>query len=166
MKAMDALDRLLDDHGAALRLYARQWVADASAADDVLQESLVACWQRDPGLSDTPLAYLFTVVRNTARNFIRGHRRRHEREQASVDASSLAWFVCPIAGDDRRQVIERALQHLPEAQREVVLLHLWGELSFAQVGEVVGCNANTAASRYRYALEALRQIFPCQELIP
>jgi RNA polymerase sigma-70 factor (ECF subfamily) len=48
------------------------------------------------------------------------------------------------------------LAKLPEDQREVTILHIWGGLTFAQVAEVLGINSNTAAARYRYALAKLR----------
>jgi RNA polymerase sigma-70 factor (ECF subfamily) len=52
--------------------------------------------------------------------------------------------------------IRRALAKLPEDQRQVTVLHIWGGLTFAQTAEVLGINANTAAARYRYALAKLR----------
>jgi RNA polymerase sigma-70 factor, ECF subfamily len=59
--------------------------------------------------------------------------------------------------EERRQAVEAALQRLPEAQREVLVLRIWGELSFPQVAETLSISANTAASRYRYALSKLRE---------
>ena len=49
-----------------------------------------------------------------------------------------------------------ALARLPEDQREVLALKTEGELTFEEIGLVLGIPANTAASRYRYALEKLR----------
>ncbi|MEJ1974466.1 MAG: sigma-70 family RNA polymerase sigma factor [Lacunisphaera sp.] len=67
-------------------------------------------------------------------------------------------LLCPLPGegDERRQEIEVALQRLPDEQREVLVLKIWQELTFEQIGEVLGISPNTAASRYRYALTALR----------
>jgi RNA polymerase sigma-70 factor (ECF subfamily) len=165
MGVMDALSRLLDDHGGALRLYARQWLGDAAAAEDAVQEALVACWRRDPGLSATLLPQVFVAVRHAALNLGRGERRRDSRER-SVAADQQPCFHCPQAADDLREEVERALARLPGAQREVVTLHLWGGLTFAEIGEVLGCNANTAASRYRYALAALRDQLSLPEVRP
>ena len=49
------------------------------------------------------------------------------------------------------------MKNLPEIYREVVTLKVWGELTFQQIAETVGIPLNTAASRYRYALEHLRE---------
>jgi RNA polymerase sigma-70 factor (ECF subfamily) len=52
-------------------------------------------------------------------------------------------------------LIEAALNQLPGDQREVVVMKIWGALTFAQIGEALGIPLNTAASRYRYALSRL-----------
>ncbi|RYD24670.1 MAG: hypothetical protein EOP86_28320, partial [Verrucomicrobiaceae bacterium] len=49
------------------------------------------------------------------------------------------------------------LMALPEEQRAVVHLKLWEDLTFARIAEVLGIPANTAASRYRYAMQKMRQ---------
>jgi RNA polymerase sigma-70 factor (ECF subfamily) len=54
--------------------------------------------------------------------------------------------------------LQRALVALPLEQREVIMLKIDGELTFAQIAQVIGASMNTAASRYRYALEKLRKL--------
>ena len=60
-------------------------------------------------------------------------------------------------GDDETQELEAALQKLPSEQREVVVMKIWGELTFEEISKQLDISQNTAASRYRYALEALRK---------
>ncbi len=55
-------------------------------------------------------------------------------------------------------LVEDALRALPSEQREVVYLKVYEGLTFREIGERCGVGANTAASRYRYALEALRSV--------
>jgi RNA polymerase sigma-70 factor (ECF subfamily) len=50
------------------------------------------------------------------------------------------------------------LNHLPEIQRSVVTLKVWGGLTFAEIASALEIPANTAASRYRYALAELRKL--------
>ena len=52
---------------------------------------------------------------------------------------------------------QAALTQLPPEQREVIVLKVWGGLTFSQIAETLGMPANTAASRYRYGLTALKQ---------
>ncbi len=162
---MDALSRLLTDHGDTLRLYARQWLRDVSSAEDALQEALVGCWQRDPGLTCTSLAQVFVCVRNAALNLGRSERRRDVRESRSVSEQSPC-FAGPEAMIDLRDEVQMAMARLPTAQREVVTLHVWAGLTFAEISEVLGCSANTAASRYRYARDALRHLLPAGRVLP
>ena len=56
----------------------------------------------------------------------------------------------------RRTDHRRALAALPTEQREVIVMKIWGGLTFKGIGNVLRISPNTAASRYRYALEALR----------
>jgi RNA polymerase sigma-70 factor, ECF subfamily len=48
------------------------------------------------------------------------------------------------------------LGELPEDQREVIVMHVWAELTFSEIGELLGVSSNTVASRYRYAMAKLR----------
>jgi RNA polymerase sigma-70 factor (ECF subfamily) len=55
--------------------------------------------------------------------------------------------------------LQSALRMLPQEQREIVVLHIWGELTFEDAAAIVGISPNTAASRYRYGLGKLREIW-------
>jgi len=67
-----------------------------------------------------------------------------------------AWFSPPDLDYAGERNLRRALGDLPNDQREVIVLHVWGELTFSEIGELLGVSSNTAASRYRYALAKLR----------
>src|SRR5262249_13929713 len=141
----------LGQHGAALLLFARQWVPDRSDAEDVVQEAFVRFWRSRQRVLD-PVAYLYASVKHCALDWLRGRRRRVQREHAAarpevVPRESL--FVGSLEGEERRANLEAALRDLPEAQREVLVLKTWGELSFPQIAEALQISANTAASRYR-----------------
>jgi RNA polymerase sigma-70 factor (ECF subfamily) len=56
---------------------------------------------------------------------------------------------------ERDAAIEAALNQLPGDQREVIVMKIWGELTFAQIGDALEISPNTAASRYRYAIARL-----------
>jgi RNA polymerase sigma-70 factor, ECF subfamily len=96
-------------------------------------------------------AYLFASVRNAVLNAARVQQRN-----VALDEES-AWFVPPQRDYAAELNLRRALRSLPEDQREVVVLHMWGELTFLQIAEILEISSNTAASRYRYALGKLRE---------
>lgn len=102
-------------------------------------------------------AYLFACVRNAALN--EGRRRVRT---APLECDS-AWFHPPDRDYVGEKNLRRALASLPGDQREVVVLHIWGEFTFLQIGELLGISSNTVASRYRYALDKLRRSMLARE---
>jgi len=64
--------------------------------------------------------------------------------------------------DDSQRELVAALDRLPRVQREVLVMKIWNELTFAEIGEALGVSQNTAASRYRYGLAALKKAFQPQ----
>lgn len=159
----DELGGLIDRHAAALRLFARQRTSDA---DDVVQEAFV----RLVGLAEAPrdpVAWLYRAVRNGAINAgIAASRRRKHEGRASARAAGLD----PV-GDDppiAPEVAEAALAELPVDQREVIVAHLWGGLSFDQAGSLVGTSASSAHRRYHAGLMTLRDRLgvPCPSRKP
>jgi RNA polymerase sigma-70 factor (ECF subfamily) len=148
-----------DRHGPRLLLCARQWTRSLADAEDVLQEAFVRFWKHQRGLGGEPLALLLTSVRRAAFDRARGESRRTVREQqaASDGFARDALFEPWLEGDERRAAIETALRGLPSEQREVLVLKIWGELTFEEIAHQLDIPANTAASRYRYALAALRK---------
>ena len=139
-------------YGPALLLYARQFCATHAAAEDAVQEAFVRYYERQAGALD-PLAYLFRCVRSASLDESRAARRRRKRETRAREPEP--WFVPAAEIAERPAVIERALEALPEEQRAVVVLKIWGELTFAQIAGALEISQNTAASRYRYALARL-----------
>ncbi len=68
-----------------------------------------------------------------------------------------AWFDREEADSEQGELLESALKELPEKFSEVLVMKIWGEQTFDKIGEALGISLNTAASRYRYGLEALRK---------
>lgn len=157
----ERLGTLIDRHADALALYARQW---ADAPEDVVQEAFVklAGLPIDP---DEPAAWLYRAVRNAAINAGIAGRRRRKRE-AEAAAGADPWFEPDSATADGidPEAARAALSGLPAEQREVVVAHLWGGLSFEQVAAAVGSSASTVHRRYQAGLATLRDLLevPCR----
>ncbi|HYG78002.1 MAG TPA: RNA polymerase sigma factor [Planctomycetota bacterium] len=146
-------------YGPALLLFARQWARDGQDAEDLLQEAFLRFWKSRQQAQD-PKAYLFSCVRNCALELHRAERRLKEREritEKSAHGFAEPAFVQRPEQDEQRQALEAALKELPDEQREVVVMKIWGGLTFPQIAEVAGTPADTAASRYRYAMQSLRR---------
>lgn len=157
-KAFDNWTDWFDRHSAAMLLLARQRVSNRVDAEDVVQDAFIRFWPRQQQVADAK-AYLFRCVRRCAADFRRAAGRRQNRERAvAIDAAATngQLFGRDLEMAERQAQIEAALWQLQTEQREVIVLKIWAELTFAQISEVLDVPANTASSRYRSALNALR----------
>jgi RNA polymerase sigma-70 factor (ECF subfamily) len=130
----------------------------AEDAEDTVQEVFVAVLQARLVVTESQdlTAYLFTALRRAAGRCAARRARAPTLSDAAIDeavAPSAQHSDCANPYSER---LQRALLALPAEQREVVALKIGGELTFAEIARVLGVSINTAASRYRYALEKLR----------
>lgn len=141
-------------HAASLVLLARQYVPDRDEAEDVLQEAFARFWKVRDRVSD-PTAFVYASVKGVALDGRRARARRRRRELGVAKEESATWLMPAFEDDERRASVEAALKALPEAQREVLVMRIWGGLTFPQVASALRISENTAKSRYRYALAKL-----------
>jgi RNA polymerase sigma-70 factor (ECF subfamily) len=141
-------------HGAALVLLARQYARTRQDAEDAVQDGFARFWKAR-GRARQGAGYLFACVRTAAIDL---GRRRATRERHERAAPPGGLFTGPPELDERRARIEEALAKLPAEQREVLVLKVWGGLTFAEAGLALGVAEGTAASRYRYALRRLQAV--------
>ncbi len=144
----------LDQHIATLILLARQWVPRHTDAEDVVQEAFIRFWRSRHRVSD-PAAYFYACVKHVALDWQRNRKRQSSREEATARSEAATLFDGPLEQSERRVVIEDALRSLPESQREVLVMRIWGGLSFPQIAAALEISDNTAKSRYRYAIAKL-----------
>jgi RNA polymerase sigma-70 factor (ECF subfamily) len=150
-RSHDAVETLYHQLGPALLAYARSLLRDRALAEDAVHQVFLNLMSGRTTLPDEPRPYLFRAVRNTCLNSLRAGSRESAVEHPEpifVARDGLAALVPDL---------ENALAELPEEQREVVVLRIWGGLTLDAVARVAGVSPNTAASRYRYGLSKLRQ---------
>jgi len=152
------IELLYRRHGPALLLLAAAMTGERSRAQDAVHQvflKLLEDWDLRHVVDVK--AYLFVCVRNTVLNDtkIRRHDVALEHE--------ASWFDPPNRDYTGELNLRRALCALPDDQRQVTTLHIWGELTFSQIADVLDISSNTAASRYRYALAKLREAMCTKE---
>jgi RNA polymerase sigma-70 factor, ECF subfamily len=153
------VDLLYRQHGRVLLLFALAIAGDYGRAQDAVHQIFLRLLERgnlSQQVADVR-SYLFASVRNAILNDKKVQRRSIVLEEES------AWFDPPQRDYAAELNLRRALLALPEDQRQVVILHVWGELTFLQVAEVLEISSNTAASRYRYGLAKLRESMCAKE---
>ena len=143
-------ERLYHAKAAELILYGRALGLSHAEAEDVLQETFLALLQKEAA-PETPMHYCIRSFRNRALNYRRSFWRRMTRE-----LESKRWFERDLDESPAERAAMRCLAKLPADQREVIVLKLWNNLTFEEIGELLNLSPNTAAGRHRYGLEKLR----------
>lgn len=158
----EAFRRIYEKYIDDLLTLATSLLGDGSAAEDVVQETLICFVQRVQQfrLTGSLKSYLATCVANRARDYL---RKRHRRQAAALDEAGQ--MTVDVDGpvqlavySEQLQRLSRALTDLPHEQREVVVLRLQAGLKFKAIAKLQNTSTKTALSRYRYGLNKLRSI--------
>jgi RNA polymerase sigma-70 factor (ECF subfamily) len=143
-------ERLYEGQAAGIILYGRALGLSHSEAEDVLHETFLALMQllHPP---ENPVHYCVRTFRNRALNYRRGLWRRLAREW-----QSLGWFEQGQSDTAQERAAMKCLETLPREQREVIVLKIWHQYTFEEIGQVLELSPNTVAGRYRYGLQKIR----------
>jgi RNA polymerase sigma factor (sigma-70 family) len=145
-------------HGSALLLFAMAITGERGRAQDAVHQVFLRLIENGSlSRAVNKKAYLFACVRNAVLN-----EGKLQDRNTTLDLNSV-WFIPPNRDYMGEQNLRRAPGILPDDQRQVIVLHLWGELTFSEIGELLSISSNTAASRYRYALAKLRDAMFAKE---
>jgi len=148
-----AFAALYDRLGRSMLRVAAVMLRSATEAEDVVQDVFVEIVRHRDRISlvaDLD-AYVFAMLRHAVGRRIQ-HRRREQHHLRLVIAGGEVNPDLSLSDD-----VETALGSLPTEQREVIALKIDAGLTFAQMGEILSVSPNTAASRYRYAIDKLRK---------
>lgn len=154
-----AFAELYDSCADRVHHYLVALIGSRADADDVLQETFVRLARMRKSLAavDNLVAYVFATARNEA---IRLAQRQVREDQARVGAELVARF-CEVPVEDPEALetaewVAAALARLSDELREIVELKIYAELTFREISEVTGLPQGTVATRYRSALEKMR----------
>ena len=151
------LAELVDRHGAALKLYARQWCLNP---DDVVQQALIDLAGSGTA-PENPVAWLFAAVRRRAISRARGDRRRQRHETAAAQR----WFERRRDQHEAADAAAEVLAELPLEDREIVIAARLGPIDVSGDCRSSGCSASTVQRRYEAAISRMRERMntPCQK---
>ena len=145
------LAELVDRHGPALVLYARQI---CNEPEDVVQEAFLEFMEQSTR-PDNVAAWLFRVVRNRGLDRVRSSRRSKNRHAAA--SPGKPWLTVDFDGQLDAATVTESLKELDADFREIITARIWGELSFEQIGDLIGISSSTAHRQYLEGLEQLRE---------
>jgi RNA polymerase sigma-70 factor, ECF subfamily len=160
MMPPEPLEIIYQEHAPALFRFLIRLTGNDAEVKDVLQEIFIRLAKSSNILEnvESPRAYLFRMAHRLVIDRMRRDQTRlHYSEQARQEHE--IHFSPPAIDHDevwRQKMLGNSLSALPCEQKAVVLLKIWEGLTFAQIAEALDISADTAASRYRYALDKLR----------
>ena len=154
------LERLYTEHRQGLYSLALTITRSADAAEDAVHEAFVRLCRSGQQTSGDPVAYVFAAVRNAAIDQLR-QRGRADRQSNSIfavapPADEVARPDELAAEAERDRLIRTALESLPDATRQVIVMKLYAGLTFEQIAAACNEPLPTIASRYRRGLDKLR----------
>lgn len=154
------IERLYDEHAQALFSFLLSFTRREADSRDLLQEVFVKIAQQPEVLAEVrdERAFLLRLAHNRAVDVLR-RRAARENKHAALAQETDSLFAPTPDPDERafREALSAALAQLPGEQSSVIHLKLWEGLTFEQIASILDIRPNTAASRYRYGLDKLRQ---------
>ena len=157
----EAMRLLYDRHKDGLFTLARALLGDVSTAEDVIHDVFVSFVEsvEKYRVNGSLRGYLATCVANRVRDRMRLVARRAGKPvDPEVGEGTYPTPEIDAIRLEETQRLRLALANLPYEQREVVLLHLQGGLTFKKIADLQGVSLSTAQGRYRYGLEKLRSM--------
>lgn len=152
------LEKAYDQYAGRLFRYAFAVTGSREDAEDAVQEVFVRLARSVKKLSNIAdlQPYLFSSARNAAYDILRARRRSGRLSDALELQLNIETQYSPETFPGQSALC-LAMAGLPVEQREVLVLHVFDEMTFREIGDLLGVSANTAASRYRYAISRLRE---------
>lgn len=160
-------DAWLDAHCARLLLYARSQTRSESDAEDLLQIALIRLVRAvESGefrkTQEQWAAYVLSCIRHDAIDLQRRRNAGQRTERVAATQQPQVeeckpWLTCQDDAVTARDEVERLLRNMREDYAELIILHVWQELPFREIAEMLALPLQTVVSRYRSAMKFLRQ---------
>jgi len=161
-----AFEALVRRYQTPLLRHARALLGTGGLPEDAVQDAFLRLAQKPPDVPETArgdpraeeaviAAWLHRVTRNLCMDTLRSETRRRRREEEVAVLDESAGGVDAVEEQDTRQAVERGLERLPDDQREVLVLRLFGERSYKEIAEITGRKVGTIGWLISVGLKAL-----------
>ncbi len=163
-----ALEELIKRHKRSIFSAIYLLVRDRPLAEDIFQETFIKIIHTlRSGNYNEEGKFAGWAVR-VGRNLTIDYIRKMKRDVTITDSEGNGIFDYLIIAEESNEdkiiknqsenQLKQLIKHLPEEQREVLIMRHWGDMSFKEISEKTGVSINTALGRMRYALNNLRKM--------
>lgn len=154
--------------GPLMQIYRRQLFSylfrlsrERTEAEDLFQETLIKTWKGIKKYSEQQKfsSWLFSIAHNIAMDNLR--RRKKDESISDIELDELKSTSDQhkdLVYSETNRTVKKALETLPEKQKAVFLLRVYGELSFSEIAELTNEPLNTTLSHMHYAVKKIRKI--------
>ena len=149
------LEQVYRDHRQGLYTLALAITRRPERAEDAVQDTFARLWTSDVRLTGDPVPYVFAAVRNAAVDQMRRKNAAARLEAVSIYNGLPADPAARAVSTEEHQRVREAIDELPDAEREAVVMKVYAGLTFDQIARALGEPLQTVASRYRRALARL-----------
>ena len=153
-----AVELMWDRYAKDLLTFLQAALCSRHNAEDVLQTVFVRIVRKRHRLAGARCldAYVYRIARNEAYRLV--SRRKRDRK---VQGTTESWLIVSESNrepSDLAEQLQAALAQLPQTQREVIIMKIYGQKTFLEISSLLGISQNTVASRYRYGIEKLQNL--------
>lgn len=153
-----AFDELMRRHERSIYYLAMRYLKDHDEAADVLQRTFLKAFEKLHGFGRRSLfrTWLYRIAINLCKNRLRDKGRWQKvdlQDEPSLQVAPVAEGA--VESEERQAVLEEAVQKLPPKQRQTLELRVFGDLSFREIADAMGCTENAAKVNYHYAVKNL-----------
>ena len=158
----DCLELLVRRHATPLLTYLTRMAGDQHRGEELLQDAFLAVWakRKTYKLHKPFKAWLYAIATNRCHSSFRAIKGKETTSLDSHDVSPTSKSPSPAdaaLGSERATIVTSAVADLPEQQRMVVTLRMWGGMSYGEIAETAGRTEATIRSHMHRALESLRK---------
>ncbi|HLR26130.1 MAG TPA: RNA polymerase sigma-70 factor [Fodinibius sp.] len=167
-----AFEKLFREHYEGLRRFVWSFVGSNAVAEELVQETFLKIWEKREQLDvqQSIKAYLFRSARNNSIDWLR--HKEVERKWKDEEKAHLKYRHTPDVSERLHhkkllKEVKRAIQNLPQRQREVFMLSRYEHMTYKEIAEILGISVSTVETHISRALETLRKKFlPLFALLP
>ena len=151
-----AFDELMRRHERPIYFVALRYLRDHDEASDILQRTFLKAFEKLGEFERRSQfrTWLFRIAINLCKN-----RLRDKGRWQKVDPEEDVVLIAPgeidggLQSEEQQSVLADAVDKLPPKQRQTLELRVFGELSFREIADTMGCTENAAKVNYHYAVK-------------